>query len=181
MSKIATPYTEYTLWLTPSEPLRTSLRSIISKLCAQLDATEFEPHVTVFSGPSTDAEALAVAGRIAARFPPMALAARHLGHSGVYTKTLFVQFQESALLWEMFETAKTHYSRPSNYVLNPHLSLIYKKLTEARREELAATLEIPMGRYEFGRLRMIETELPIEDEGPIRRWRVLCDDRLVGS
>jgi 2'-5' RNA ligase len=181
LREIAMPYTEFTLWLTPSEPLRASLRSTISQLGARLDAIEFEPHVTVFCGPSTPDQASAVARRIASRFPPIELTADHIEHSGVYTKTLFVQFHESALLRVMFETAKTHHSLPSNYVLNPHLSLIYKELPEARRKELAETLDVPTGRYEFDRLRVIETELPIENEGPIRRWRILCDDPLVGA
>ena len=62
-------YTEFTLWLTPGEPHRALLRSTISRLAARFDAVEFEPHVTVFCGPSTDAEACAVARRGQAVFP----------------------------------------------------------------------------------------------------------------
>ena len=86
--------TEFTLWLTPREPLRSLLRSTIRQLAARFDAVEFEPHVTVFSAPSTDIEARAVARRIAAQFSPIELTADCLDHSESYTKTLFVQFQE---------------------------------------------------------------------------------------
>src|SRR5579863_1031471 len=128
--------TEFSLWLTPREPLRSLLRSTIRQLAARLDAVEFEPHVTVFSGRSTDMEALAAARRIAAQFSPIDLNADSLDHSESYTKTLFVQFQESDPLREIFEVATTQYSRSSNYVLNPHLSLIYKKLSAASRRKL---------------------------------------------
>jgi 2'-5' RNA ligase len=175
-------YTEFSLWLTPSEPLRTLLRSMIDELAARLDAVAFEPHVTVFCGPSTDAEASAIARRIARQHAPFELIADRLGHSQTYTKTLFVQFEGSALLRQMFETAAAAYSRPSDYVLNPHLSLLYKKLEEeAARRRLCETLDIPTVRYEFDRIRMIETELPIEDDGPVRRWRVVCDAPMAGS
>ena len=175
-----TTRTEFTLWLTPREPLRSLLRSTIRQLAARFDAVEFEPHVTVFSAPSTDIEALAVARRIAAQFSPIELTADCLDHSESYTKTLFVQFRNSALLRQIFDTAAAQYSRPSNYILNPHLSLIYKKLSTARRRrKLCATLHVPMGSYGFDRVRMIETELPIEDDGPMRRWRVICDEPLV--
>ena len=176
-----TTRTEFTLWLTPREPLRLLLRSIIRRLAARLDAVEFEPHVTVFSAPWTDIEALAVARRIAAQFSPIELTADCLDHSESYTKTLFVQFRNSALLRQIFDTAATQYSRPSNYILNPHLSLIYKRLNEDCRRTLCATLQAPMGSHRFDRVRMIETELPIEDDGPVRRWRVICDEPLVGS
>jgi 2'-5' RNA ligase len=174
-------YTEFTLWLTPGEPHRALLRSTISQLAARFDAVEFEPHVTVFCGPSTDAEARAVARRVARQFSPIELTAAWLDHTEHYTKTLFVQFHDSTLLRQMFETTAAYYSRPSNYVLNPHLSLLYKKLPKATLMKLCETLDAPTDDYTFDRLRMIETELPIEDDGPVKRWRVVCDEPLVGS
>jgi hypothetical protein len=36
----------------PSEPQRSALRSTIHRLAARLDAIKFEPHMTVFCGPS---------------------------------------------------------------------------------------------------------------------------------
>jgi len=175
------PYTEFTLWLTPCEPLRTLLRSMVSELAERVGAVAFEPHVTVFCGPSNDAEARAVAARVARQFAPVELTAARLEHSEHYTKTLFVQFQDSARLQRIFQTAAAHYSRSSNYVLNPHLSLIYKNLNEEIRRKLCETLDVPMGSYRFDRVRMIETEVPIEDCGPIRRWRVVYDEPLGGS
>ena len=86
---------------------------------------------------------------------------RSVGPFGSYTKTLFVQFRNAALLRNIFETSAAHYSRPSSYILNPHLSLIYKKLPEDLRRTLCETLDVPMANYAFDRVRMIETELPI--------------------
>ncbi len=85
-------YTEFALWLTPCEPLRTLLHSTISLLAARFDAVEFEPHVTVFCGPSTDAEARAIARQVARQFSPIELTAAGLNHTEHYTKALFVQF-----------------------------------------------------------------------------------------
>ena len=168
-------YTEFTLWATPREPLRSKLRALIVHLATSLDAVEFEPHVTIFCGPSSEAAARAVAGWIAAQFTPFELVANRLDCSPQYTKTLFVQFRESAAARQMFRAAARAYARPSDYVLNPHLSLVYKKLTETKQGELCETLDVPMGAYPFDRIRMVETELPIEDPGPVRRWRMVCD------
>ncbi len=174
-------YTEYTLWLIPSEPMRSSLRSTIIQLAAKLDAVAFEPHVTLFCGPSDDGEVLTVARRIGKQFPPIELIANHLDHSDAYTKTLFIQFQESALARQMFSLAAAGFSRPSDYILNPHLSLLYKNQTAETRQKLCETLDARFGSYSFDRIRMIETEIPIEDEGPIRRWRLVCEEPLLGS
>ncbi len=136
--------------------------------------------MTVYCGPSTDGEARAVARTIARRIPPIQLTAYRLCHTEHYTKTLFVQFYESTAVRQIFEVAAAGYSRQSNYILNPHLSLLYKTLPEHERMELCETLYVPMGDYKFDRIRMIETELPIEDAGPVRRWRVVCDDAIGG-
>ena len=78
----------------------------------------------------------------------------------------------------MFEVAARGYTRQSNYILNPQLSLLYKTLPEPKRRELCETIDVPMGDYKFDRIRMIETELPIENAGPIRRWQVVCDEAI---
>ena len=168
------------MWLTPSDPLRSTLRSIIRSLAASLDAVEFEPHVTVFCGPSSEAAARAAAQSIARQFSPIELAADRLDHTETFTKTLFVQFHQSAAARRMFEAA-SGYSPKSDYVLNPHLSLLYKKLPEAERSRLCETLDFPTGTYRFDRVRLIETELPIEDAGPVQRWRTIFDAPIVGS
>jgi hypothetical protein len=134
--------------------------------------------VTVSSGPSTDFDARAIARLIA---DPVELTAARVDHSEHYTKTRFVQFKDSAVLQRIFEIAVKHYSGPSHYILNPHLSLIYKKLDKGSQRTLCNTLDVPIGTYGFDRVRMIETELPIEDDGPVRRWRFVCGDPLAGS
>lgn len=174
------PHTEFTLWLTPGEPLRTTLSAIIRRLAQVCEAVEFEPHVTLFCGRSSDEEASATARGIAAHFPPITLSAERLAYSDLFTKTLFVQFEDSALARRMFEASRRSYAHPSDYVFNPHLSLLYKKLPETRQKALRDRLDLPRGSYGFDRVRMIETELPIEDDGPIRRWRIVCDEPLRG-
>src|SRR5271170_3094855 len=166
---------EHTLWLTPREPLRSALSTLIRGLARDLDAVEFEPHVTVFCGRSSDAEAEINARAIAARFPPIELVADGLGYSDRFTKTLFVQFRDSAVAREMFDAARQGYALPSDYVFNPHLSLLYNNLPQARLKEIGGALKVPLGKYVFDRIQMIETELPIEDLGPVRRWRQVCD------
>jgi 2'-5' RNA ligase len=174
-------YTEFTLWLRPREPLRTTLSAIIRRLAQDLDAVEFEPHVTLFCGRSSDEAAKTIARGLAAQFPPITLTPERLAYTDLFTKTLFVQFEDSAIAQRMFEAARQNYAHPSDYVFNPHLSLLYKKLPEARQRALCDTLNFPMGVYGFDRVRMIETELPIEDDGPIRRWRIVCDEALDRS
>ena len=135
--------------------------------------------MTVFCGPSNDAAASELVRQIARQTPPCELTAERLDHTASFTKTLFVQFQESATVRRIFEQARTG-SMHSNYILNPHLSLLYKTLPAETRQELCLSIEAPQGSYSFDRIAMIETELPIEDDGPVRRWRAVCSEPLAG-
>ncbi len=135
--------------------------------------------MTVFCSPSNDAAARDLVLQIARQTPPCELIAERLDHTASFTKTLFAQFRESAALRRIFEKAKAG-SPQSSYILNPHLSLLYKTLPAATRQELCQTTDAPMGSYLFDRIAMIETELPIEEDGPVRRWRLVCDEALAG-
>jgi hypothetical protein len=180
MEDLVITHTEFTLWLIPREPLRSALQAIIRRLAESLDAVEFEPHVTVFSGRSTEAEACEAAQRIASQFSPLELKAIGLDNTPQYTKTLFVQFEESAIARRMFNAARS-YSPASDYALNPHLSLLYKHLPGPKRRELCEMPDVPAGEYQFDRLRLVETDAPIEDSGPIHRWRTCLDAPLAGG
>jgi 2'-5' RNA ligase len=178
--EFAIAYTEFTLWLIPNEPLASTLQALIRRLATDFDAVAFEPHVTLFCGPSNEDEAQATAGAMAARFPPVELSVERLDYTDSFTKTLFVQFAESAAARRMSEAARDCYSSASNYAFNPHLSLIYTRLPEGKQRELCRTLSVPRGTYTFDRVRMVETELPIEDAGPVRRWKTIGDFPLAG-
>jgi len=173
-------YTEFTLWLVPAEPLGSTLRALVDRLAAELDAVPFEPHVTLFCGASSEDEARAAAERIARRFGPVDLVADRLDHTEAFTKTLFVQFRPSALAREMSDAARS-YAPGSDYRFDPHLSLLYKRLPVESQRTLAAALQAPVGTYGFDRVRLIETELPIEDARPVRLWRTVCDLPLQGG
>jgi hypothetical protein len=82
------PYAEFTLWLTPHKALAGRLRSLIRRLAEEFDAIPLEPHLTVFCGPSDEAEAARIAHQAAARFESVELLAQDLQYSDMYTKTL---------------------------------------------------------------------------------------------
>jgi 2'-5' RNA ligase len=175
MQKEPRGYTEHSLWLVPEEPLRKSLRSIIQKLAYEHDAAEFGPHVTISSGPSNDDEARKLASAVAAQFSPVALTPVKLDYTSEFTRTLFIQFQECEAPRGMFDMIKGLSVRTLSNVLNPHLSLLYKTMNVERQAELCRSLEVPSGVYSFDRLRVIETEIPLTTQEPVKRWRTVFE------
>jgi hypothetical protein len=170
--------TEFSFWLLPTAPLAGKLHTIIQKLAARFDAVDFEPHVTLYSGPSDDGEAETVARELAAGFPPFALTPLKIDCTRLYTKTLFVQCAESPAAWTMFEFVKNHCAKPSAYRLDPHLSLLYKTMDPAAQAGLCRTLGASKEPYLFDRLRVIETEIPLTKPEQIARWRTVMEVNL---
>ena len=168
----------HSIWLVPTAPLQSPLRAVIRHLATQYDAVDFAPHVTISAGTSDDAETCAIVRDIAARFAPVELTFEKLDYTSLYTKTLFVQFHQSAIAQSMCDAIKAASAHPSGYVLNPHLSLIYKTMPEATQAEISRVLEVPQGVYRFDRLRAIETEAPLTRPDQVRRWRVVFEAAL---
>jgi hypothetical protein len=174
-------HTQYSFWLVPAEPLNRQLSAIIRQLAGQFDAVYFEPHVTIYSGILNDAEAAALATRVAGQFTPLELTALRLDHTDSYTKTLFMRLGDAGTARRMFEAIKQASAQPSDYVLDPHLSLLYKQLAPSTQAELCQTLAVPRGNYLFDRLRVIETEIPLSLPEQIRRWRTVYDGALAAT
>lgn len=167
---------EHSLWLVPAEPLLDRLRETIARLAATYDAVIFEPHVTLFSGQSSDDATRHMARSVAAMAgAPVMLTPLALETTDHYTKTLFVQFERSDVAQRLYEGAKRLAIRPSDYAFNPHLSLIYKIMPEAQKREIAGSLDLLAQPYAFDRLRAIETEIPLTSGELVSRWRVICD------
>ena len=171
-------YTEHCFWLLPAEPLKGQLRSIVQQLAKKYDAIDFEPHVTISSGPSGDDQTHAIARRAASLYSHVELIPVKLEHTSEYTKTLFIQFQESSIVRHMSDAIKDRHAGPVNYVLNPHLSLLYKTMPLAMLAGICQTFDVPKGIYVFDRLRAIETEIPLTEPDQIKRWRTVFECTL---
>jgi 2'-5' RNA ligase len=172
--------TEYSFWLMPAEPLRNQLCAVIDALAVEFDAPRFAPHVTICHGPSSGKEASEIAGEIAAQFQPLDLEMRKLDQSAIYIKTFFVQFHESEPLRRMFELARERVAIPQEDSLNPHLSLLYQRLSEEQRHELCRRSLVPGGAYRLDGIRVVEYEPPWREQA-IKRSRIIADLRLQNS
>lgn len=171
-------HTEHSLWLLPAEPLKSRLRCIISELAKTYGAVDFDPHVTISCGLSKDDETQVIMRHIASQFSIVDLTFLKLDCTNNYTKTLFVQFQESDVVRRMSDAAKILSVRPTAYVLDPHLSLLYKIIRPTTQAYICRTLDVPQSIYSFDRLRGIETEIPLTQPEQIKRWRTVFECEL---
>lgn len=166
---------EHSFWLIPAEPLAGQLRAIIQQLAQIYDAIAFEPHVTLSSGPSNDDLTRTIGRDVAKLFSHGELIPVNLEHTDAFAKTVYIQFQDTGAARQISDAIKARNARCANYILNPHLSLIYKTMPVAMRADICRTLGLPKKTYVFDRLRAIETEIPLTEPSQVKRWRTVFE------
>jgi 2'-5' RNA ligase len=117
--------TKLSFWLIPSEEDRTFFQQIIDTLAQEYGAPVFTPHVTIYSGEvPTDESLAALLEEATLGIQSFSLKVDQILYSDEFTKTLFVQFYPNPILSQISETLRSNSKTPSEFNLNPHISLI---------------------------------------------------------
>jgi 2'-5' RNA ligase superfamily len=164
-------------WLIPAEPMRSFFASTIAELAARFDAPLFEPHVTIYTtGQGADIPA-EVLSRALVDSKPIRLSVRNVQYSDELTKTVFVQFEPSPPLPQLSRTLQRASALQEKYQLNPHLSLIYKKMTRSAKIEVAASVSPPFTEVLFDSVKAVICPARIESRQDVEAWRVAAVQR----
>ena len=171
-------------WLIPSADHKRFFEETIRSLAARFDAPVFEPHVTIYAGQTAGVDS---PGRIIEEAvssvegvgEPMTLRVERVGFSEKFTKTLFVEFADSPQLSAISESIKRLSSAPREYELKPHLSLIYKDLSEAEKRALAQTITIPFSEVAFDEIKAITGPAQTSTREDVEAWRVVDRRKIV--
>ena len=163
-------------WLIPAEPERELFREIIRSLAKQFDGPRFEPHLTLVATAAGGQSSRKILEQIEAR--PIRLCLREVAFSSKFSKTLFVRFHSS----KAFENLATDLARAARsraqFVRDPHVSLLYKKLPAAVKKELATTIQLPFRAVVFDAIKTIRCASLTRTGNDVEAWRVVVAKSL---
>lgn len=165
------------LWLVPDDVARARLQAAIAETAARAGTPPFPAHLTLLGGIRLDEpEALERTRALAGRLRPVPLRLPRAGHEAEYFRCVFLEAEPTADLLGAHQRARVAIGRgPDRY--RPHLSLVYGRLPEARRAELAGeaerALEVPVAAT-AARLELWRTA------GAVSRWRACGAFDLAG-
>jgi len=166
-------------WLIPSEEDREFFQEIIDTLSQEYDAPAFTPHVTIYSGEYTPDESTAeLIEKATQEVQGFSLKVDKLLYTEEFTKTLFVQFNPDGILSRISETLGRRAKKPSDFELNPHLSLIYKYLSEEIKKNLTTSISLPKSEVFFNEVRAISTSEKVQGREDVESWKVICNRKL---
>jgi hypothetical protein len=172
------PHLSY--WLLPSTADRIFFQDIINTLAKTYDAPSFEPHVTIYSGVYSlqDDNPKVILQQATNNVRRVRLCVDTLLYTDVFTKTLFVQFHPSPILAAISKTLRNAAAAPSDYLLNPHLSLIYKQISQETKQHLVASLRIPQSEISFDEVSAVMSSGRTQTPKDVERWDTLYRKKL---
>lgn len=171
--------TKTSFWLIPSEEDRSFFQEIVDTLAGEYNASVFTPHVTIYSGEYTPEESPAeLLEQATLGVPGFSLKVEQLLYTDEFTKTLFVQFYPNSLLSQISETLRSRSKKPSEYELNPHLSLIYQYLSEEIKKELITKLSLSKSEVFFDEVRAVSTRNQEKGWEAVESWEAICIRKL---
>ena len=171
-------HTAIAYWLTPAEPAHTFFENMICDLARQYDAPVFESHVTIHVA-SNHAEAAEKATSQAAFVcEPVELKLLDVRHSGEFTKTLFVQLALNKELRRLNKIIRSDVQNSFNYPLEPHLSLLYKKMPILERRRLTLSIQLPFSEVIFDSIKAVRCALPTRNRADVEAWRGIATKSL---
>lgn len=173
MKRIAIAY-----WLLPAEPARSFFRSLINHLAQRYGAPKFEPHVTVQVGANCTDAVDGVLSKAARGCERITLQALGISGSSEFVKTLFVQFAVTKQLQQLNHSIRSAAQGSSDYELNPHLSLLYKRMSTRDRRLLTNSIEVPFPEVTFDSLKAVRCISPTQSRADVEAWYVVAEKAL---
>jgi 2'-5' RNA ligase len=167
-----------TYWLIPAEPARGYFQSLIRDLGERFEAPAFEPHVTLYTtGASGENPAEVLATAVAnVRQPRLSIAG--VDFSDEFTKTLFVQMRPDPGVNELSNKLRRASVSQREDELNPHLSLIYKRMPDDTKIEIRNSLRLPFEEVQFDSVKAIISPATIKTREDVEAWRVVATWKL---
>ena len=159
-------------WSMPADAAREFFDGIIRELAIRFGAPPFEPHLTLFIAPEASRAPREVLGEIPS--PDLVLTAREIGWGEKFTETLFVRFERNQRLLDLVEAIRKSSGGSEQYHIDPHLSLIYKKLPAKTKHALAEETQLPFAEVPFKGIRAIRCKSPTKTADDVRQWKLLA-------
>jgi hypothetical protein len=166
-------------FLVPEEPFYAEFQEMIRKLADRLTSPVFEPHVTTFvAKESSEDDVQAILNAAALDLEPMELKPVRYTGTPLYTKSLFLEFEPDAALSLLSDSLRRASRTPTDYHLQPHLSVAYAKMSPEQQRMLARELPLPLSPVYFNRLKAVRVPDRIEAPEEVLAWETLAEVQI---
>jgi hypothetical protein len=147
-------------------------REQICELATRFHGPVFEPHVTIFIAPGNSRNPAEILREVGAG--TIELTIRNIRLSDEFTKTLFVQFENSHALQELGDRIWRASGAPARQILDPHLSLLYANLSSDMKQKVADQITFPFRAVRFRSICAVRCARPTTCKAEVEDWRLIA-------
>lgn len=166
------------VWLVPDEEDKKYLGQIIEDLGIRYNAPLFTPHLTLFGDLTIDLENLkAVVNEVFKNVKTFGIKKTRVNQSEKFFKTVFIEFEIDENLTNLFTAISRKTDNRDIYTFKPHLSLIYKIMTEKEKINIIKGLKIK-DEFTIGSVYVNAPKKGSNDFMDVKGWRVLYEKEL---
>ena len=158
----------YSIWVEPAAKDAKYLLQIIRDLGKKYDSPIFCPHITVYSKIRGLTSASSAIRNCAMK--KFTVRTTNLEFSDNLWKTVFVNVEKNQKLKQLHGMIKKTVPLNPKYEFYPHISLIYKKLNDSKKQAIIDNLKIKQ-KFTFDKITVIASS------GNVDKWKVV--DRVV--
>ena len=164
------------VWIRPAGDALDKIQKVMRALHKRGGGPQFQPHVTLLEGmETTQADAETKLKKLALRLKPFKVRLGRIDWRLEYFRCLFATAELSAELAAAQRDAYDVFEMKPAPPYEPHLSLLYGKLDEALKQELAAQagggLDVI---FEVNAVYLVDAT----DDMPVTKWRTLSEHAL---
>ena len=133
----------FAVWLLFGKEDTRYLENIIKDLAAQHNSPFFMPHLTVYGLVDINLETLDnLILESIKDIKPFLVEKYSISYSDDFWKTLFIEIKQNLHLNSINEKLKNGLSKFSDYEFLPHISIVYKKMTENEQKFIAQNINV---------------------------------------
>lgn len=163
----------YSVWFLFSKEDTRYLKNIMKPLRVKFDFPEFLPHMAVFEEAGNDLKKVRMAVQTSTKdIRSFKVKTKSICWSTDIWKTLYVNIEKNQILETIYQRLNHKFKELSTYNFQPHISLMYKRLSKKEKEKLSKTISV---KREF----FIQKIGIVNDSGEIEDWK-LIEEILLG-
>ncbi|OGD54692.1 hypothetical protein A3J78_01495 [Candidatus Beckwithbacteria bacterium RBG_13_35_6] len=138
---------KYSLWILPTDKLKSSLEDVIKKLAKKYNSSLFEPHLTLIGGFNSSLNEIKQGTKkLAYLIKPFIIKTGEISFSTTYYQNVFLRVKSSACLMDVNLKAKKIF-KLENDIFMPHISLLYGNQSLKIREQAVSRIKIPEAKF----------------------------------
>jgi 2'-5' RNA ligase len=168
------------LWLVPVKEDKEYLSKIVNDLAIKYNSPVFIPHLTLFGDTNIELDRFKKGvDKVFENVKPFKIKKTAVSQSELFFKTVFIEFEKSNLLINLFESLVKE-TGVKNDINNfkPHISLMYKLMSENEKFKIIETLNIK-DEFSIGSVYINAPKNGDKDFLNVEGWQTLYKKDLI--